>query len=265
MGIFIIMILSAEFFKQTEGIYPTRVDKGIPMIDPAQIRAARGLLHWNQTDLHNAADISVNWISQIESGEATGSIEILETIQGAFEKAGVEFLPRSGVRKKDIVDIYEGPKFNERLIEDIYKTLSGSASGANREILIAHLNEHKSIKNLGKTFIEEQIRLRKEAGITHRLLVRANDPGLIPPLNTYHIMPDKYFSEYMLWIYGSKLALLAWEPETGKPETGKSVVIDEERFADCARKLFDFIWDNTDPVEEVSGEGTSSTNKGNPV
>jgi hypothetical protein len=49
---------------------------------------------------------------------------------------------------------------------------------------------------------------------------------------------------------------LAWDPE-------KSVVIDDYRFAECARKLFNFIWDNTDPIEKVSGEETKSTNKGN--
>jgi len=213
------------------------------MIDPAQIRAARGLLDWTQTYLGEVAGISGNWISRIESEEVTGSIDILEKIQEAFEKAGVEFLPRSGVRKKDIVEIYEGKESSRQLIEDIYKTLSetGSNTGGDREILIAHLNEEEAIENLTKDFIDEQITLRKKAGITHRLLVRANDPGLIPPLITYHSMPDKYFSKYPLYIYGSKLALLAWHP-------AKSVVIDDERFADCARQLFNFIWDNTKEI-----------------
>jgi hypothetical protein len=133
---------------------------------------------------------------------------------------------------------YEGPGANQRLLEDIYKTLRDTGG----EILIAHLNEEAAIKNLGKPFIEEQIRKRKAAGITHRLLVRANDPGLIPPFNTYHSMPDKYLSQHLLWIYGSKVALLAWDP-------AKSVVIDDGRFADCARQLFNFIWDHTEVVK----------------
>jgi len=98
------------------------------------------------------------------------------------------------------------------------------------------------LKNLGEDFIKEQIRKRKEAGITHRLLVRENDPGLIPPYNTYHIMPNKYFAEnYLLWIYGTKLALLAWDE--------KSIVIDDHRFAECVGKLFNFIWDNTEEIK----------------
>jgi hypothetical protein len=73
--------------------------------------------------------------------------------------------------------------------------------------------------------------------------VRADDPGLFPPSDTYtyHIMPDQYISEHSLYIYGSKLAILA-------RNSRKSVIINDERFADCARKLFNFIWDNTDPI-----------------
>jgi transcriptional regulator with XRE-family HTH domain len=208
------------------------------MIDRAQIRAARGLLHWTQADLGKAAETSGNWISQIENDESKGSIDLVEKIQEIFEQAGVEFLPRSGVRKKDIVEIYEGADANKRLIEDIYRTLCDTGG----EILIAHLDEEKSINNLGRDFIDEQIRKRKAARITHRLLVREDDPGLIPPYDTYHSMPKKYFADnYLLWIYGTKLALLAWDE--------KSVVIDDHRFAECARKLFNFIWDNTKKVK----------------
>jgi transcriptional regulator with XRE-family HTH domain len=203
------------------------------------------------------ADISVNWISRIERGEA-GSIDMLEKIQNAFEKVGVEFLPRSGVCKKDIVEIYEGDDSEKRLIDDIQRTLlnTGNDSSGKREILIAHLKEDEARINLSTEYIEELIRERRKAGITHRLLVRADDQGLFPPYDTYRVMPDQYFSDHPLYIYGTKLAILAWHP-------AKSVVIDDERFADCARKLFNFIWDNTYQVEKVSGEETKSTNKGN--
>jgi len=209
------------------------------MIDPAQIRAARSLLRWTLARLEEATGVSKNWISRIEREQVTPRPETLDTIEQAFAEAGVEFLPGSGVRKKDrIVETYEGPGSNKRLIEDIYKTLRDTGG----ELLIAHLDEDVAIKNLGRPFIDEQIHKRKAAGITHRLLVRANDPGLIAPYNTYHSMPDKYFSQHLLYIYGSKLALLAWDP-------AKSVVINDERFADCARQLFNFIWDHTEVVK----------------
>jgi len=214
------------------------------MINSDQMRAARALLGWNQDDLAKAAGLKKNGtkgISKIESGQVKSPHPgTLEKIQKAFEEAGVEFLPQSGVRRMDrLVVTYEEPGSSRRLIEDILETLRNT--DGEREILIAHLNEHQVIENLSRKFIDEQIRLRKEAGVQHRLLVRSNDQDLIPPLDTYHILPDKYFSEHTLYIYGSKLALLAWHPE-------KSVVINDERFADCARKLFNFIWDNTNEI-----------------
>jgi transcriptional regulator with XRE-family HTH domain len=225
------------------------------MIDAAQIRAARSLLEWSQGQLAKVTGLSVNAISQNERGVATPQQKNLEKIQKALEDAGVEFLPQSGVRRKDrIVEMYEGPGSAHRLIEDIYKTLSiiPNDSGDKREMLIAHLKEDVARVQLTIDFIMDQIRKRKEAGITHRLLVRANDEGLIPPYDTYHILPDKYFSDYLLYIYGTKLALLAWDP-------GKSVVIDDSRFADCARQLFNFIWDHTEEVskEEKGGKAAS--------
>jgi transcriptional regulator with XRE-family HTH domain len=222
----------------------------MPMIDAAQIRAARSLLRWTLDRLHKASGVSINGINQIEREKVSAPRqETLDSLQKAFEAAGVEFLPNSGVRKKDrIVETYEGRGSNRRLIEDIYWTLHNSGGG---EILIAHLDEDRAIKELGKSFIEEQIRLRKAAKITHRLLVRANDPGLIPPADTYHSMPDKYFSSHPLYIYGSKLAILAWDPT--KSGVAKSVVIDDARFADSARQLFNFIWDHTEMINPRQG------------
>jgi len=216
------------------------------MINIAQIRAGRNLLGWTQDRLGSEADLTRNGISQIEREKVKSPHkDSLDKIQQALEKAGVEFLPQSGVRKRDsTIETYEGADANKLLIEDIYKTLRDTGG----EILIAHLDEEKSRQNLGKDFIEEQIRKRKAAGITHRLLVREGDEGLIPPKDTYHVIPNDYFADnHLLWIYGTKLALLAWDE--------KSIVIDDYRFAECVRKLFDFIWNNTQMVKrDEAGE-----------
>jgi transcriptional regulator with XRE-family HTH domain len=217
------------------------------MIDPAQIRAARGLLGWTMLKLSTQTQLSMNSISKIERGDAIAHRGSLEKIQKAFEDAGVEFLPGSGVRKQDrIVKTYEGEGCLRILIEDVYNTLSGTGG----EMCIAHLDEEAAIKSLTEKYVMEQIRKRKKVGITHRLLVKADDPSLIPPFNTYHILPKKYFSPYPYYIYGSKLGLVCWEPAPCV------IVIDDERFAESARKLFNFIWDET---EEVPGTYKAET------
>jgi transcriptional regulator with XRE-family HTH domain len=213
------------------------------MINPAQIRAARGLLGWKIVDLAKMTNLTTNAISKIEREDVSAHRGSLEKIQKAFEDAGVEFLPGSGLRKKDrIVETYEGEGALRRLVEDVYNTLRDTGG----EMIIAHLDEGNALKSLGEKFLKDQISKRKQANITHRLLVKVNDPNLIPPLNTYRILPHKYFSPYPFYIYGSKLALLCWEP------TPRVVVIDDERFAESARKLFNFVWDSTKEVPEVN-------------
>ena len=213
------------------------------MIDPAQIRAARGLLGWKIADLAKRTELTLNGISKIERGDVTAHRDSLKRIQKAFEDAGVEFLSGSGVRIKNwSVETYEGEGALKILLEDVYNTLHDTGG----EMCIAHLDEGDAIESLEKDYLMEQIDKRKKANITHRLLVKANDPHLIPPLNTYRILPDNYFSLYPFYIYGSKLALLCWEP------TPRVIIINDGRFADSARKLFNFIWDHAKEISEVN-------------
>jgi len=206
------------------------------MINPDQIRAARALLDWKLSDLAKLTGLTVNGISLIERGEVQGRHDSLESIQKAFEEAGIEFIPGSGVRKKDrIIEVYEGKDASKLLIEDIYNTLKDTGG----EMLVAHLSEDVAASDLSREFILEQIRKRKAAGITNRLLVREDDPGLIPPYDTYHALPKEFFSPYPFYIYGPKIALLS------RQYAPKAIIINDERFAESIKKLFDFVWSQT--------------------
>lgn len=64
-------------------------------IEPAQCRAARGLLDWTQADLSAATGLSVVTVRAFEKGgEMRESNRTL--LRLAFEKAGVEFIPENG-------------------------------------------------------------------------------------------------------------------------------------------------------------------------
>ena len=62
------------------------------MITPAQIRAARALLGWKQTDLAERAGVSEISIKNIERGATDPRGSTLAKLQSAFEAAGVQFL-----------------------------------------------------------------------------------------------------------------------------------------------------------------------------
>jgi predicted transcriptional regulator len=66
------------------------------MITPAQSRAARGLLAWNQQDLANEAGVGVVTVHQLEAGTSQPRRATLDVIKRAFERAGVEFIDENG-------------------------------------------------------------------------------------------------------------------------------------------------------------------------
>ena len=64
------------------------------MIVAAQIRAARGLLGINQSELASLADVGIATIKRIElASEISGSARTIWKLQTALESAGVAFIP----------------------------------------------------------------------------------------------------------------------------------------------------------------------------
>ncbi len=80
------------YFYCREGLYA--LCEG--MITRAQIRAARALIGWKQTDLAKAASVSEMSIKNIERGDTDPRVSTLQAIQTALEAAGVIFVPENG-------------------------------------------------------------------------------------------------------------------------------------------------------------------------
>ena len=63
---------------------------------PAQCRAGRGLVRWNQDDLAREAAVSVVTVRNFENEKSVPQRATLEVMQRALEKAGVEFIAENG-------------------------------------------------------------------------------------------------------------------------------------------------------------------------
>jgi transcriptional regulator with XRE-family HTH domain len=70
----------------------TREYPAVTMITGAQIRAARALVGWKQTELAERAGVSEISIKNIERGATDPRASTLQLIQTAFEHADVVFL-----------------------------------------------------------------------------------------------------------------------------------------------------------------------------
>ena len=70
------------------------------MITSAQIRAARAMLDWSREQLSAGSGVGISALMRLESsdGVPSGNIKTFESVQRAFEKAGIEFIgtPQSG-------------------------------------------------------------------------------------------------------------------------------------------------------------------------
>ena len=64
------------------------------MITSDQIRAARALLRWSGRDLAEKTGLGFSTLMRLEvlDGVPSAQAKTLETIQRAFEKAGIEFI-----------------------------------------------------------------------------------------------------------------------------------------------------------------------------
>lgn len=63
---------------------------------PAQSRAARGLLRWNQDDLAREASVSVVTVRNFENDKSSPQRSTIGAMQRALEAAGVEFIAADG-------------------------------------------------------------------------------------------------------------------------------------------------------------------------
>lgn len=68
------------------------------MISAAQIRAARQLLGWKQTDLSDLSGVSLKSIKNVELEIGDPRSSTLAKIEAAFTEAGIVFLSRGDTR-----------------------------------------------------------------------------------------------------------------------------------------------------------------------
>ena len=70
------------------------------MLTGAQIRAARGLLGWNQRELADRAGLGFATVQRAErhAGTIGGMIDTVVKLQEALEKAGIEFIGADGAK-----------------------------------------------------------------------------------------------------------------------------------------------------------------------
>ena len=201
-----------------------------------QIAAAITLSGLTRETLATEAGIGRNTLDRIINEITTCREDTIHKITHILESNGIEFLPGEGVRKRDrIVVVHEGEDVYQYVWDDIYATFHNNGG----EVLIANVDESKTIDALSRQKLDEHLKRLKQANITERLLVREGETNLVAPLDYYHAIPEQYYAAHPFFIYGQKLALISRHPAL------KVVIIDDERYSESVRRLFNYVWDTT--------------------
>ncbi len=204
------------------------------LITPDQIRAARALKNWSQSELAERVEMATPSIGNIESGKHTASPKTQNAIIEVFEEAGVEFIDGGVRNRNDLLRTLEG-RDNENvflyLLDDIYYTIRQKKG----EVLWSFVDD-----NLSSPEAIAKENILREGNTVHRNLIRYGDRNFAHPTDEYRWLPEGYFLNNLTVIYGDKFAIIVNKPGTHDVE--KILVVHDKSVAEMKRKEFEIIW-----------------------
>ena len=204
------------------------------MITKSQIKAARSLLEWDQSDLARASGLSLTSIATLEQGKASPRPSTWVAIQKAFEDAGIEFLPDPGVRLRR-------EKFHFQLLEGhesmlkVWRDIEACYDKTGGEVLLSGVDEKIWIKKY-KDDLREVINWRKDRNIITRFLICEGDVWLTADVKYYRAVPKVLFQQTPYYVYADRLAIINWQA----PQT--VLLVQNQAIAETFRRQIEFNW-----------------------
>ena len=209
---------------------------------PKQIKAARILLDWKQSDLAKAAGLSKTAVTQIESGYVLPRQSSMNALRDALETQGIEFLDTQGVRIRD--EIFEvssntGQESHIHYFKDIIETVQQTGD----EILQSSIDDQFIIAHFRKELFHYYKELQK-LKISEKLLTCEGDNIRYgpPDISEYRWVSKELFEQVGYTVYGNKVALFLYTQDW------HHVIIENAKIAETYRQQFYKNWKNANPI-----------------
>lgn len=207
------------------------------MISTAQIRGARAILNWSQSDLSERTGISATSIGSIENGQSVPRESTIFLIQKAFENSGIEFIGLNGVKQRTgEVWTYQGRTGFHDFYDDIYETCKDDPV----EVLVSNVDEREFMKWLGDDAVADHVaKMRQIEGLSYKILIREGDDYYLASADyaQYRWMPKEQFASVPFYVYGKKLAILLFDSEP------TVIVLNYPAVAHAYRSQFAALWE----------------------
>lgn len=211
-------------------------------ITTAQMRGARGLLNWSQSELSKRTNISTTSIGNIEAGNTQPRETTLKVIRQAFENAGIEFIGTEGMRlKKDTIDIYEGQQGFNRFFDYVYQTVLSEKP----EILACNIDEQIFLKWAGNHSQEHMRRMANIPNLVCKVLVKEGDSNFAASgYSEYRWLQNDLFTSVPFYIFGTKMAIMLLN------EDPKIIVMNYPSITEAYKQQFNAFWQNAISVKK---------------
>ena len=213
------------------------------LISADQIRAARALKNWSQTDLAERTGLAVPTIANIELGKQIPGKNTIEKIIDAFHIGGINFT-KNGVEfeKNEIYSLVGLGKF-KHLLYDAIRTLEEKPA-KEKEIFVFSADDSRTS--------EEEIELYNEMykkGIVYKSLISKQGKLIHDVHKITRSIDSKYFDkEGAVFVYADRLAFYTAQSTEREATT---LIITNERIAETYKKIFAYMWDNLKDTEQV--------------
>jgi transcriptional regulator with XRE-family HTH domain len=209
------------------------------MITGEQIRAARALLDWKQSDLARESGLSLPSINNIERHIGSPRVDTLRAIQLTCEKAGIEFIGQQGVKKHSeqfTIDEYQGYDFIRYLYDDFLACMNGPED----VVLMSGIDDRKFPEYAPDQTLRYYEHHVKTQFIEKALLVEGDTYYLSDPTN-YRWISAELLGQIPYWLYKNRLVMIMWDVK-------RVVIIRSQSIVDTFEKQFNFLWNMAKPV-----------------
>lgn len=212
-------------------------------LSPEQIRAATALLSMTQKSLSEATGITRANLNRFDKGQCKFRIDTMERITSYFDNNGIRFTDNNGAEfklKEDIIELYGHHGF-VALMDDVYETTKAQGG----DICVSNVNERNWIKWMHKDLYEKHaLRMKDISGYNLKIFIEEGDDFFIAnKFAEYKHIPSEFFNDQSFYVYGDRLALIAFEDKDVRIN-----IIHSHGWAQSFRRLFNFAWQHTPAI-----------------
>jgi len=201
---------------------------------PALIRAARGLLSWQQQELADKAGLSLSAVNNYERETGATRQTTIDAMVAALEDAGVEFLPNGAIRHSDEVSgiqRFSGDSFIFKMNDDMYAAIRKPG----QEIFTCSTDESQWHAKHIKESTTRYYKWRTQMAVYESILVAEGNNVFDAPRQHYRFLPAELIGKITYVIYADRIAFIAWRKKQVFILRGRQLV---EPF----REQFKYLW-----------------------